>query len=557
MNDRRVRGNGVGMKRTLLTASFTSALLAPTSARADGDAIRVLVQGPLDSSAVAAAIADELDVATSIVTDDAACVAPCARVTIDAAQVASIHLRGVTGVQVRSIELPASESAAVDIISLVVGNLARDESAALIAALANERDATSAPAPAPAPAPTPEPDPDAAVIAPAQPGATTPAAPTRTPAPDPERARAHGVSLGFIPLLAVDIGASGGFSLDILAGARRRTTGFGIAGVGSYADEVRGTQLAGVIATAGEVRGAQIGGAIVVAREVRGTQAGGAIAISGPMHGAQLSGAVGLADDVDGAQIAGAIAVARAVRGTQIAGGIALAQGYAGTQVAGGLNVAAGDVHRAQVAGGLNVAAGGVHGVQVAPINIAGRVDGVQVGVINVARAGDGESIGLINIVRGGRTELEGTLDDHAVGAVVVRHGGRRWHNVYGVAARAERSLLDEEVTDDDMWMYGLGFGPTLHTGTTTVDVEAMAWQVIYGDDFTHDLDLLAQLRLVLGHRIGPAAVVVGGALNTYVTTDEARQGYGARIVPGTMPPPARDDVRVDIWPSVFAGVRL
>lgn len=73
----------------------------------------------------------------------------------------------------------------------------------------------------------------------------------------------------------------------------------------------------------------------------------------------------------------------------------------------------------------------------------------------------------------------------------------------------------------------------------------------------TQELDGLAQLRLVVGHRVGPAAVVVGGALNAYVTTDEARTGYGARIVPGAMPPATTDDVRVDVWPSLFAGLRL
>ncbi|MBZ0234203.1 MAG: hypothetical protein K8M05_17875, partial [Deltaproteobacteria bacterium] len=225
----------------------------------------------------------------------------------------------------------------------------------------------------------------------------------------------------------------------------------------------------------------------------------------------------------------------------QVAGALAVSEGHVGTQVA----------------GALNVAAGRVRGAQVAPFNYAGTVDGVQVGVVNVARSGDGVSLGLLNIVRGGRTELEATLDDHAVGALVLRHGSRRWHNVYGVAARTERTLFDDAWNDDDMWMYGLGFGPSWQSGVTTLDVELMAWHVFYGSDVTQELDGLAQLRAVVGHRLGPASLVVGGALNAYVTTDEARTGYGARIAPGTMPPARSDDVRVDLWPSVFAGVRL
>jgi hypothetical protein len=485
--------------KSIRLALFTAAVLAPTSARADGNPVRVLVRGPIEPAAVAAGIALELGVATSIVTDDDACFAPCAVVTVDESNLASIQLRGAAGVQMRSMELPESDDDAAAVVALVIGNLARDESAALIASL------TPPPAPAPTPVPTP------------------------SPSPAPERPRAHGVSLGFVPPFAVDIAGSDGPAFDLVAGAHDRTTGFSISAVGSAIGEVHGAQIGGAVTVAGRVDGAQVGGAVSVARDVRGTQ---------------VAGALSVARDIRGAQIAGALAIAREVHGTQIAGAAAIAQGDVDTQVSGALNVAGGRMRGVQVSGALN---------------IAGRVDGVQVGVVNIARAGDGASFGLINIVRGGRTELEGTLDDHAVGALVLRHGGRRWHNVYGVAARAERSLLDDNVTDDDMWMYGLGFGPTLHTGDTTVDLEAMAWQVIYGDDFTHDLDLLAQLRLVVGHRVGPASVVVGGALNTYVTTDEARTGYGARIIPGSMPPAStmNDDVRVEIWPSVFAGVRL
>lgn len=509
MNDRRPRGNGGGMKKSLM-AFVATGVLVPGSAGADGDPVRVLVRGSLEATAVAAAIADELGVATSIVADHDGCNAPCAVITIDASRMATIQLISSGGVQMRSIELPESESTATDVVALVVGNLARDESAALVAAIAAEAP-TPPPVIVPAPTPTPTPTPR----------------PTPPPAPEPQRRRSSGFSFGFIWPLSVDIAGEGGFALDLVAGAHRRTSGVSISGVGSVTGVVQGTQ---------------IGGAITVADRVDGGQIAGAIAVAGPVRGTQIAGAISVSREVRGAQIAGAVAATREVYGTQIAGAVAVSEGGAGTQVA----------------GALNVAAGNVRGAQIAPFNVAGRVDGVQIGVVNVARAGDGISLGLVNIVRGGRTELEATLDDHAVGALVLRHGGRRWHNVYGVAARAERSLLDDDFTDDDMWMYGLGFGPSWgRTDATTVDVELMAWHVFYGGDMTQELDGLAQLRLVVGHRVGPAALVVGGALNAYITTDEARQGYGARILPGQMPPAATDEVRVDLWPSVFAGVRL
>jgi hypothetical protein len=87
-----------------------------------------------------------------------------------------------------------------------------------------------------------------------------------------------------------------------------------------------------------------------------------------------------------------------------------------------------------------------------------------------------------------------------------------------------------------------------------------MAWHVVYGQRFADDLDLLTQLRLVVGHPVGPAHLVVGGAINTYVTTDEHRpSAFSSRLVPA-IPAPAPDDdpsVRVELWPSLFVGVRL
>jgi hypothetical protein len=381
-----------------------------------------------------------------------------------------------------------------------------------------------------------------------------------------------------VPPFAVGVSGprgGGGVAVDLVLGGHRRLAAFSVAGVGSVVtEEVAGTQIGGAFAIAGRVDGAQIGGAFTVARELHGVQIGGALSTAGAVHGAQIAGAASIAGSVDGAQIggavaassgavrgvqvAGAVALAHQVKGAQIAGSVAVSAGLVNTQLAGALAAAGGDVDT-QIAGALNVAGGRVHGVQIAPFNIARGVDGVQIGVVNVAGSGEGVSIGLLNLVRGGRTELEATYDNRDVGALVLRHGSKRWHNVYGVAARAERDLMNDDLSDEDVWMYGLGLGPSWRRGATTIDVEAMAWHVVYGQDFGDDLDLLAQLRVVLGHPVGPAHVVVGGALNTYVTTDEQRESaFSPRVLPGTAPPMSTaDDVRVELWPSVFVGVRI
>lgn len=552
MNGRAGCGDGASMTprslrasspRSLLASCLTlvAALAASTGTARGGEApadtLRIRAHGAVDAKAIAGAIAAELGVATTLVDTDAACTAPCISISVDDRAHAAIVVVMPDATRQRTIDLPASPGAAAEVVALVVGNLARDEASAL---LADRAPATIevVPSIAPPPAHAVELGADAPISDPAlaPPIAATTAAPiaaappaTAPPAAAPRDPEAPTrFAIGLVPPLALDLegarGTPGGVAIDLVIGGRRRLAAFNVAGVGSIVTEdMTGTQIGGAFTAAGRIDGAQIAGAVAAARHLRGTQIAGAVAAAGDARGTQIAGAVAAAGDTRGTQIAGGAAIARDLRGTQIAGGVAIARD--------------------------------VHGVQLSPINVARRLDGVQVGVVNVAGGGDGVSIGLLNLVRGGRTELEATLDHRALGTVVLRHGSRRWHNVYGVGGKVERSLVDDELTGDDAWMYGLGFGPSWQRGRTTVDVEAMAWHVVYGDDLdAEELDLLGQLRLVVGHPIGPASLVVGGALNAYVTTDEQRRELGAlRMAPA----PGADDVRVTLWPSAFVGLRL
>ena len=541
--------------RSLLRSclALVAALAASAStARADepSSPLSVRVRGA-DADAIARAIAAELGVTTAITTA-AACPAPCVDVEVATGGHATIAVIADGALRTRAIDLPAGPAAA-EIVALVVGNLARDEAGALLASLAHRDDTAEADAAETAVADELAREDDVAETvaadeaaieadaadtaaaddaapndaARAVPMPTPAAAPTPTPTARPRRAATR-YGLGLLPFITLDIerrDGHGGVTIDLLIGGRRRVASFNVAGVGSIVTEdLRGTQIGGAVTHAGAVYGTQIAGAVATARTVRGTQLGGAITAAG---------------DVKGAQIAGAVAISGGdVRGTQIAGAVSVAGGAVDTQVSGAVSVA-----------------GRVRGLQLAgAVNVADRVDGVQVGVVNVAGGGDGVSIGLINLVRGGRTEVEATVDQDALGAVVLRHGSRRWHNVYGVGGKLEAGLADSTVDDRDVWMYGLGMGPSWRRGGTTIDLEAMGWHVVYGGDFDSELDLLGQLRVVVGVPLGPVTLVGGAAANAYITTDATRTRIDARPTPMT---DTSDDVHVRLWPTAFVGVRL
>src|SRR6185503_16995272 len=110
--------------------------------------------------------------------------------------------------------------------------------------------------------------------------------------------------------------------------------------------------------------------------------------------------------------------------------------------------------------------------------------------------------------------------------------------------------------SSDDVWMYGFGFGPSWKLGRTTrLDVEAIGWEVSHGFRHSDDVSILAQLRGSVAYGLGPVAVVVGAALNTYISNDQANPLIVERRAPGSEP--MTSDVTVETWPSAFVGVRF
>ena len=477
--------------------AFAALLLTTTAALADDRApIHLSVRGAIDAGVVAERLAAELAMPV-VAGGDPTCAAPCVSVVI-ADSSATVLYTGAGGTtRARTLELGTERAQWPTLVTLLAGNLVRDEAAELL------------------------PD-DVA------PPAATPGAILAPPPPPAPPAQGSPFMLGLVPGLSTDLvdldrthrvsiglvaSASGGASLDIAGaiGVAQTRTGVQIAGAAAFANRAA-TQIAGAVGVASHAD-VQLAGALAVATDVR-FQAAGAIAIA---HTAD-------------AQIAGAANIAHTAA-SQIAGALNIA-GTASTQIAGALNIAS---H--------------VRGLQLAPINLASRVDGVQVGVINVGGGPDDESFGLVNIVPGGRTDLEVAVDSDRIGTLTFRHGGKHWHNVYGVGAQYERDSATEQV-----WLAGLGLGATFHVLGAPVDLEGLAWQVNHGKHFDTDhINLLDQLRLTVSFPVGPAAIAVGAALNIYVTSDHSSPLYSER----TTDPTPMTDTTVTIWPSVFVGARL
>ncbi|HEU4727979.1 MAG TPA: hypothetical protein VFT22_08830 [Kofleriaceae bacterium] len=513
-------------------APILIALAVASTARAEGDrTLHLAVHGSIDGPVVAQALATELGVDVALVSE--ACDLPCLDIALDGApdgkHTATISFAPRSGSpRARSVELGTDTAHWPLVITLLAGNVVRDEAQDVLAGLpprdlprprleAPPGDVPLAPEEAP-PAPAPRlPGPaDPRTGAPTgpitQPGQLAPPAVSAAAPPpaEPEPAREHSwLGLGFVPGLSTDLSHIGSvqhfLSLDLLVGVSGGSSGLSMSGIADIErGMVAGFQIAGVVAVArGLSAGFQIGGVVAVSRRVVGTQVAGVAAVAGGDASFQLGGVTSVSRGTANIQIAGVVNVARRVRG-----------------------------------------------VQLAPINVAHDVDGLQIGVINVGGSADGFSFGLINIVPGGRYDLETAIDTNQTGTILFRHGGRRWHNVYGVGGHP----VKETGPSDDVWMYGLGFGPSLSFDDTVIDLEAIGWQVNHGPRHESDVSVLGQLRLSIAHRWGPFAIVAGGVFNAYVTNDPESPLYLERRASGST---MSTGTTVTTWPSAFIGVRI
>jgi len=498
--------------------TIAAALLLAAHAYGDpAPTIELAVTGSIDAGVVATSIASELSRPVTPLAANESCHAPCLAVAIAGNAATVTFTTAAGGTRQRTIELGADRAQWTEMLTLLAGNLVRDESSDLLAD----------PAPVEAPAAPDVPTPPLPVVAPI---VLAPPSVAKTLPPE----RVSPVGFGLVPGAStdlLDLGRSHWISIGLVAGVSGNVHGLALSGAVDVARGVSGVQISGAVAVAGDLTGVQLAGAATVAEVSTGAQIAGAIAYAQRSH-VQVAGAVSAAE-LAHTQVAGALAVARDAD-FQAAGAASIAE-RANTQIAGAVNVT-----------------GHLSGFQLATINVARRNDGVQVGVINVGGGPDGDAFGLINIVPGGRTELEATMDSDKIGTVMLRHGGKHWHNVYGIGGQSISEPTG--AASDDVWMFGLGVGPSLRVGGLPVDIEAVSWQVNHGHRYDEHLSLLNQLRLTVGVPLGPVTLVAGGAINAYVSNDHTSPFITART---TTPDPMSTDVTVKLWPSLFVGARI
>jgi hypothetical protein len=568
-------------------ATFLAVVGLAGVARADDRTLHLAVHGSLDADQMAKALASELGVAVDVA--GGACNVPCLDIAVDGQNTATILFSPRSGgSRSRSVALGTDTTQWPLVITLLAGNVVRDEAQDVLAGLPGDLDA---PSPEANPGDVPAPPADA------PPPIARPVRVTAVPVPvvaAVDEPREHSfVSIGFVPVLSTDLthvgsvehflsfnalvgvsGGSSGFAASGLVDVQQGVVGgVQFAGISSIARRVSGTQAGGIAAVAGDVDGVQAAGIASAADHVTGVQAGGIAAIARSSADLQLAGIAAVTHHAAGSQFAGIAAVSGAGASVQGGGIAAVAHGDANIQAAGIASVATGDANvqaagitnvargnaNIQVAGLVNVA-GQAHGVQLAPINVSHGGDGLQVGVINVGGSPEGFSFGLINIVPGGRYDLESAVDSSKMGTILFRHGGRRWHNVYGVGGHPVDRSDSSRSGNDDVWMYGLGFGPSIQLGDDNViDLEAIAWQVNHGPSHESDLSLLAQGRLSVTHYWGPFGIVAGVVYNTYITDDHMSPLLLERRATRTPTSPSTPDrsTTVERWPSAFIGIRI
>jgi hypothetical protein len=264
-------------------------------------------------------------------------------------------------------------------------------------------------------------------------------------------------------------------------------------------------------------------------------------------------------------------------RGALLAAGLNWSHGaMVGVQLSGGANVNVGNMHGLQAAAGANITIGamsglqatagvnyarGGRGLQLGSLNIQrGSFDGVQVGLVNVSDDAT-FSLGLVNVVRKGRTHLEATVSGDGFANLMLKHGGERYHWIYGFGGRPDYD--DDDDADGRRGAFALGWGLGAHFPVTerfSLDLDGVLHYLLDGParhPNVNGLEFLTQVRLVANVALHRRFALVFGASANLHTAWGTSDTYAPWAVTLRGEEALTDQIwRAHFWPSVFVGVR-
>ena len=344
------------------------------------------------------------------------------------------------------------------------------------------------------------------------------------------------------------------FSLNLFWGTNGGVEGVEVGGfVNTIKNDVKGVQVAGLGNTVGN--------------DVVGTQVSGLFnTTGGELEGAQVSGLFNYAKEAKAVQVSSLFNFSPAAfTGVQVSTLFNVSGRGEGVQVSGLFNANKGSA-RTQVSGLMNVA-GDISGGQVSSLmNVARKVKGFQIGLINVADTISGVPIGLLNIVKKGYNRVELASNEALFANFSLKLGAKAFYNIFHVGIRWDKTAYDnglgqQQVDILNSWGLGYGFGTAIPLNPWfLINVEALAIHINETEEWTNELNMLTQLKILFDIRVGRrTSFFVGPSGNLMISRlyDPDTNTFGSNIMPYTLYDETNGNTNTKMWVGFNAGVRF
>ncbi|MFN7116579.1 MAG: hypothetical protein ACK4TA_07235, partial [Saprospiraceae bacterium] len=347
-------------------------------------------------------------------------------------------------------------------------------------------------------------------------------------------------------------------SFNLFWGTNGGVDGMEVGGfVNTIKYDVNGLQVAGL--------GNTVGGNVV------GTQAAGLFnATNGSVQGVQTAGLFNLSGEAKAVQAAGLFNVSDGdFVGVQAAGLFNVSDGKAdGVQASGLFNIAGGKT-KAQFSSLFNIAKDVEVGQVSSILNVGKKVNGFQIALINVADSTSGVPIGLLNIIKKGYNRVEFSASEALLANFALKLGARSFYNIFHFGARWDDVTTTPPNPGNDpnaatsetrvTWALGYGIGTTIGFGKRTLlNLEAVSMHVNEQENWTEELNMLNQLRLLFDVRTGRHTSLFAGPVGNIMVSKLNREGViGSTIMPYTQFEETTADTNVKMWVGFNAGIRF